>query len=168
MAASHDHTRDPCPVVILNDFGGAFAMGAVGGTIWHAVKGARNSPRGDRLLGSIAAVKARAPVVGGNFGVWGGMFSTFDCAVKGVRQKEDAWNAIISGFMTGGCLAFRNGPKAALTSAVGCGILLGVFEGVGVMMSRVFGQLNRPVAPIIPEQQQAVPPNPARPTPAAT
>jgi hypothetical protein len=22
-----DHTRDPCPWVILNDFGGAFAMG---------------------------------------------------------------------------------------------------------------------------------------------
>lgn len=53
-------------------------------------------------------VKARAPVTGGNFGVWGGMFSTFDCAVKGYRQKEDAWNAIISGFMTGGCLAARS------------------------------------------------------------
>lgn len=24
---SMDHTRDPCPWVILNDFGGAFAMG---------------------------------------------------------------------------------------------------------------------------------------------
>ena len=53
-------------------------------------------------------MKARAPVTGGNFGVWGGMFSTFDCAVKGFRQKEDAWNAIISGFMTGGCLAARS------------------------------------------------------------
>lgn len=47
-------------------------------------------------------------MTGGNFGVWGGMFSTFDCAVKGWRQKEDAWNAIISGFMTGGCLAARS------------------------------------------------------------
>lgn len=36
------------------------------------------------------------------------MFSTFDCAVKGYRQKEDAWNAILSGFMTGGCLAARS------------------------------------------------------------
>jgi len=36
------------------------------------------------------------------------MFSTFDCAVKGWRQKEDAWNAIISGFMTGGALAARS------------------------------------------------------------
>lgn len=53
-------------------------------------------------------IKSRAPVTGGNFGVWGGMFSTFDCAIKGWRQKEDAWNAIASGFLTGGCLAARS------------------------------------------------------------
>ncbi|THH07985.1 hypothetical protein EW145_g3013 [Phellinidium pouzarii] len=105
--AHADHTRDPCPWVILSDFGGAFAMGAIGGGIWHGIKGARNSPRGERLVGAVSVIKARAPVTGGNFGVWGGMFSTFDCAVKGYRQKEDAWNAIISGFMTGGCLAAR-------------------------------------------------------------
>ena len=83
-------------------------MGAVGGTVWHGIKGARNSPRGDRLLGSLSAIKARAPVVGGNFGVWGGLFSSFDCAVKGYRQKEDPYNAIISGFLTGGTLAVRS------------------------------------------------------------
>lgn len=102
-------------------------MGAVGGGIWYGIKGARNSPRvgfsavyfifldlrlrfieGERFVGAISSIKARAPVTGGNFGVWGGMFSTFDCAIKGWRQKEDAWNAIISGFMTGGCLALRS------------------------------------------------------------
>ncbi|KAK1921990.1 Tim17-domain-containing protein [Papiliotrema laurentii] len=135
-----DHSRDPCPYVILNDFGGAFAMGTIGGGIWHGIKGARNSPRGERLVGSLSAIKARAPVLGGNFGVWGGLFSTFDCAVKGYRQKEDPWNAIISGFLTGGALAFRSGPRSAFGSAVGCGILLGVFEGVGVLMNRAFAQ----------------------------
>lgn len=88
------------------------AMGAVGGTVWHGIKGARNSPRGDRLLGSLSAIKARAPVVGGNFGVWGGLFSSFDCAVKGYRQKEDPWNAIISGFLTGGTLAVRSAYRS--------------------------------------------------------
>lgn len=98
--------------------------------------------------------------------MWGGMFSTFDCAVKGYRQKEDAWNAIISGFMTGGCLAARSnafppifsaiinlffyragGPRAAFGSAVACGILLGVFEGVGVLLNRVFSEGNRQQLP---------------------
>ncbi len=133
--------------------------------------------QGERFTGAISAVKARAPVLGGNFGVWGGMFSTFDCAVKGYRQKEDPWNAIISGFLTGGSLALRGasgpgggrqdvpvgmdgrcanattptgGPRTAFGSAVGCAILLGVFEGIGVLMGRMFAQ---PV-PAIPRESR--------------
>nr|ODN91548.1 mitochondrial import inner membrane translocase subunit tim-17 [Cryptococcus depauperatus CBS 7855] len=147
-------------------------MGAIGGGIWHGIKGARNSPRGERWVGSMSAIKARAPVLGGNFGVWGGLFSVFDCTVKGYRQKEDPWNAIISGFLTGGSLALRSGPKSALGSAVGCGVLLGVFEGasffslmfcansvsgVGVLMNRMFAQ---PIPQMqLPEQA----PSPASP-----
>jgi import inner membrane translocase subunit TIM17 len=36
------------------------------------------------------------------------------------------------------------GPRSALGSAIACGILLGVFEGVGVLISRVFSEGNRP------------------------
>lgn len=143
--AHADRARDPCPWVILNDSGGAFSMGCIGGAIWYAIKGSRNSPRvsvanfvralssvshhrilqGSRLPGAVAAVKARAPVLGGNFGIWGTMFSTFDCTVKGVRQKEDYWNSIIAGFMTGGSLAFRGTCNEAclsfyLTSSLYC------------------------------------------------
>lgn len=68
---------------------------AIGGTIWHGIKGFRNSPYGERRIGAITAIKMRAPVLGGNFGVWGGLFSTFDCTVKGIRKKEDPYNAIM-------------------------------------------------------------------------
>eukprot|EP00124_Ichthyophonus_hoferi_P001077 Ihof_evm17s49 gene=Ihof_evmTU17s49 len=99
--------RNPCPYRILDDFGGAFAMGAIGGAIWHAGKGYKNSPPGMRLKSSINAIKARAPVLGGNFAAWGGMFSVFDCVLVAIRQKEDPWNAIWSGALTGGVLAAR-------------------------------------------------------------
>ena len=69
---------------------------AIGGAVWHGVKGFRNSPYGERRIGALTAIKARAPVLGGNFGVWGGLFSTFDCAVKGIRKKEDPYNASTS------------------------------------------------------------------------
>ncbi|KAL7749698.1 translocase of the inner membrane [Sorochytrium milnesiophthora] len=131
-----DHTRDPCPWAILNDTGGAFAMGAIGGGLWHSIKGARNAPRGERISGSLAAMKARAPVIGGNFGVWGGLFSTFDCAFAGLRHKEDPWNSIMSGAVTGGVLAARSGMKASMQSAAIGGILLALIEGMGVLLTR--------------------------------
>ncbi|EEB06823.1 TIM23 translocase complex subunit Tim17 [Schizosaccharomyces japonicus yFS275] len=146
-----DHSRDPCPYVILNDFGGAFTMGAIGGAIWHSIKGWRNSPPGEKRFSAIAAAKARAPVLGGNFGVWGGLFSTFDCAVKGVRRKEDPWNAIIAGFFTGGALAVRGGWRATRNGAIGCACVLAVIEGAGIALTRVFAESNRPIAPALPE-----------------
>ena len=76
--------------------------------ISHKSSHRRVNFQGERFTGALSVIKSRAPVTGGNFGVWGGMFSTFDCAIKGWRQKEDAWNAITSGFLTGGCLAARS------------------------------------------------------------
>ena len=43
----------------------------------------------------------------GNFAVWGGLYSTFDCVLIGIRKKEDPWNSIGSGAITGGVLAAR-------------------------------------------------------------
>jgi import inner membrane translocase subunit TIM17 len=57
--------RQPCPDRIVDDIGGAFTIGAVGGTVWHCIKGARNAPKGARFFGSLEAVKNRAPVLGG-------------------------------------------------------------------------------------------------------
>lgn len=51
--ASVEHGREPCPDRIIDDVGGAFGMGAVGGSIWHFVKGIRNSPSGGRMAGGI-------------------------------------------------------------------------------------------------------------------
>jgi hypothetical protein len=52
----HPRRREPCPDRILDDVGGAFGMGAVGGGIWHFSKGMYNSPRGlsSRLAGGVS------------------------------------------------------------------------------------------------------------------
>eukprot|EP00938_MAST-03A_sp_MAST-3A-sp1_P005655 g5655.t1 len=127
--------REPCPYRILDDVGGAFAMGAFGGAIWHAIKGARNSPSGTRIQGALFSVKGRAPILGGAFAVWGGLFSSFDCTFVAVRQKEDPWNSIMAGAATGGTLAARAGWKAIGRSAAVGGVLLGLIEGLGVLMN---------------------------------
>lgn len=128
--------RDPCPYRIIDDVGGAFAMGAGGGTIWHTVRGWRHSPRGERLLGVTTAVKARAPVLGGNFAVWGLMFSSFDCTFVALRRKEDPWNSIMAGAATGGLLVARGGRRAMARHAVAGGVLLALIEGLNIFISQ--------------------------------
>lgn len=44
----------------------------------------------------------------GSFAVWGGLFSMIDCGLVKVRGKEDPWNSITSGAMTGAILAARS------------------------------------------------------------
>lgn len=53
--------------------GGGFTIGTIGGGIFQAIKGFRNSPVGvnHRLHTSLTAAKTRAPQLGGSFAVWG-------------------------------------------------------------------------------------------------
>lgn len=140
--------------------------GAIGGSIWHTFKGARHSPKGERIRGAIQAIRMRAPVLGGNFAVWGGLFSCFDCTFAAVRRKEDPWNAIMAGAATGGVLAARGawhlsahwcgaawrvltwalcagctaGTKAIVRNAAVGGILLAMIEGVGILVQSTLAQ----------------------------
>ncbi|KAI8819822.1 Tim17/Tim22/Tim23/Pmp24 family-domain-containing protein [Fimicolochytrium jonesii] len=146
-----DHSRDPCPYSIVNDVGVGFCMGAIGGSVWHGFKGYRNSPRGERFTGSLASIKARAPVIGGNFAVWSGLFNAGDCTIAHVRGKEDAWNPILAGTATGAILAARSGPKVMAISAVFGGAILAAMEGVGAMINRMNSDTYKPQAPPLPE-----------------
>merc|ERR1711894_811321 len=64
-----EYTREPCPWRIIDDAGGAFTMGVVGGSIFHSISGARNAPKGfaHRFWGGITSVKTRSPKTGGGF-----------------------------------------------------------------------------------------------------
>jgi len=132
-------------------------MGNIGGGLFHAIKGARMAPAGARLAGSLSSVQARAPVLGGQFAVWGGLFACCDCTLTAIRQKEDPWNSIISGGATGGILAARAGPRAMAGAAVVGGVLLALIEGMGIMFTKTFAgpspddmmaaQMQDPTAP---------------------
>jgi import inner membrane translocase subunit TIM17 len=122
--------REPCPGRIFDDLGGAFAMGCIGGCVFYFAKGFLNAPSRERLKGAILAVKYRAPILGGSFAMWGGLFSSFDCALLHKRRKDDYVNAILAGGFTGGLLAIRAGPKVAGRNAVVGALILAVIEGV--------------------------------------
>nr|CAD2154329.1 unnamed protein product [Meloidogyne enterolobii] len=41
-----EYGREPCPHRIYADAGSAFAMGLIGGSIFHGIKGFRIAPKG--------------------------------------------------------------------------------------------------------------------------
>lgn len=131
-----DHHREPCPDRILDDIGGAFSMGAVGGGLFHAGKQMIWGPSSYKMQSAVEAVRREAPRMGGSFAVWGGLFSSFDCTLVYIRQKEDPWNSIASGALTGGFLSARMGPNAALRSAFFGGVILAAIEGLSIMLQR--------------------------------
>ncbi|CAK8577408.1 unnamed protein product [Lathyrus sativus] len=143
-------SREPCPDRILDDIGGAFGMGAVGGSAFHFLKGLYNSPKGSRFIGASQAVRLNAPRVGGSFAVWGGLFSSFDCTMVYLRQKEDPWNSIFAGAATGGFLSMRQGLVASGRSAAFGGVLLALIEGAGIMLNKVLSA-QQPVPAVMDE-----------------
>uniref|UniRef100_A0A673VQI5 Translocase of inner mitochondrial membrane 17B n=1 Tax=Suricata suricatta TaxID=37032 RepID=A0A673VQI5_SURSU len=42
--AMEEYAREPCPWRIVDDCGGAFTMGVIGGGVFQAIKGFRNAP----------------------------------------------------------------------------------------------------------------------------
>ena len=142
-----EYTREPCPWRIFDDAGGAFCMGAIGGGLFHFVKGVRNAPKGvgNRLFEGANYVRVRAPITGGAFAMWGFTFSSIDCSMVAIRRKEDPFNSIFSGFATGFILAIRSGLPAALGQGVVGGIILGLIEGMMVWMNKMGDAQFEPV-----------------------
>lgn len=122
--------HEPCPNRVITDMGGAFAMGAVGGSGLSLFKGYVNGPRGHKWSSALATVARKAPGYGGAFGVWCFCFSCFDCSFSSLRRVDDAWNAIAAGGATGGLLALRHGRNTVLRHAALGAIFLGLLEGV--------------------------------------
>ncbi|KAL3532534.1 hypothetical protein ACH5RR_006055 [Cinchona calisaya] len=139
--------REPCPHRIIDDTGTGCAMGAIGGGLFHFLKGHKNSPKGSRLVGASQAVRMNAPRIAGSFAVWGGIYSLTDCSLVYLRQKEDPWNSIIAGAFTGGFLQLRQGFRAASQAALFGGLCLGLIEGFAIAAHKLGST---------PEQQQEV------------
>ncbi|TGZ63767.1 hypothetical protein CRM22_006733 [Opisthorchis felineus] len=134
------------PFRIVSDCGAAFAMGSIGGGVIHSYKGYRNAPSGyiRKVASALSNARQRAPLLGGAFAIWGGMFTAVDCTLVFARQKEDPWNSITSGAITGAVLAVRHGPAAMVGHAVIGGVILAIIEGLGIMMNRFAPMLMQP------------------------
>ncbi|SCV05278.1 LANO_0H03972g1_1 [Lachancea nothofagi CBS 11611] len=54
-----------------------------------------------------------------NFGYIGMIYSGVECAVESLRAKNDIYNGVAAGCLTGGGLAYKSGPSAAFVGCAG-------------------------------------------------
>lgn len=52
-----------------------------------------------------------------NFGKIGAIFAGSECCIESLRGRNDLWNGVAGGCLTGGALGIPAGPQAA---AIGC------------------------------------------------
>lgn len=97
-----------------------------------------------RALWQLSQLLLAVALCAGNFAVWGGLFSSFDCSLVAIRKKEDPWNSIISGAATGGVLAARGGWRAAGRSAAVGGVLLAMIEGLNIFLTKMMADSAAP------------------------
>lgn len=69
--------------------------------------------------------------------MWGGIFSCTDCMLISLRKKDDPYNAVVAGALTGGMLAIRGGLSVAFKQALAGGFILAMIEGVSIAFSAI-------------------------------
>ena len=80
---------------------------------------------------------------GRNFAKVGAIFSGTECAIEGLRAKNDLWNGVAGGCITGGVLARNAGPQAA---AVGCVGFAAFSAAIDAYMRMPEDERSRPIA----------------------
>ncbi|NXY82407.1 TI17A translocase, partial [Alcedo cyanopectus] len=129
----------PSPWRIVDDCGGAFTMGAIGGGIFQAIKGFRNSPVGvnHRLRGSLTAIKTRAPQLGGTGSCGGAALLAAELSTGTCYKCPDScWGPTGSHWGLTVQVVRKYGPVAMVGSAAMGGILLALIEGAGILLTR--------------------------------
>lgn len=74
---------------------------------------------------------------GKNFAKVGAIFSGTECAIEGLRAKNDLYNGVAGGCITGGVLARNAGPQAVAVGCAGFAVFSAAIDAY--MVSGVFG-----------------------------
>lgn len=80
---------------------------------------------------------------GKNFAKVGAIFSGTECAIEGLRAKNDLYNGVAGGCLTGGILARNAGPQAV---AVGCAGFAVFSAAIDAYMRMPEDEKSKPIA----------------------
>lgn len=130
-----------CPHRIIDDLGSGFGLGLLIGSMINFVKGVYSSPAKERIWGGLMLAKRRAPITGGNFAAWMGLFGFWQCSLLYLTGKDTHTNQILAGAITGGMVNLRGGWKYAQRGFFSGAVFIGVFNLIEILTSkRMFRQ----------------------------
>lgn len=133
------------PDCIIDSAGLGFALGAIGGSPYHFIKGLYSWPNGRRLAAGAQAVRISAPCVGGSLAAYCGLIEAFRFAMVSACKKDDFWSFVLPGFATGMCLPVGRGPRT-----VGISALAGLSTAAAVYGERFWARHIRYTRPYSP------------------
>jgi import inner membrane translocase subunit TIM22 len=85
-------------------------------------------PVRDQLRAGLKDMYQSAKSSARNFGTIGGVYAFTECAVEGLRARNDLWNGITAGGITGAFLARRSGPTGVALGAAGFAAFSGAID----------------------------------------
>lgn len=95
-----------------------FAFGAVMAPFEPELANDPNKTTRQKIMQGFKDTGVKSWSWGKNFAMLGGMFATTECFIEKYRAKTDIYNGVAAGCITGGALAAKGGPQAAV---IGCG-----------------------------------------------
>ena len=87
-------------------------------------------------MGGIRLLKKRAPMLGGNFCAWRGLFGSFQCVMLFLTNKDTHINQVVAGGLTGATINIRGGYRYALRGGIQGAVFIGVFNIMEIFMTK--------------------------------
>ena len=87
-------------------------------------------------MGGIRNLKKRAPMLGGNFCAWMGLFGSFQCVMLYLTKRDTHINQVVAGGLTGATINIRGGYKYALRGGMQGAVFIGVFNIMEIFMNK--------------------------------
>ncbi|CAM8904557.1 unnamed protein product [Rhodiola kirilowii] len=131
--SSTEHPHKQLVGEILYETGEIYAVGLVCTSSYYFLKGTYKSPYGQRFIGATQAVGMNANWFPKQLAVYSCLLNTFECTLISLRQKDDAWNEIVAGAASSGCLDIRRGLVKASRRALIGGVVVAALTGVESM-----------------------------------
>ncbi|OQO15242.1 Mitochondrial import inner membrane translocase subunit tim22 [Cryoendolithus antarcticus] len=124
------NTMESCPGKTVIAGGMGFALGGVFGLFMSSMRYDTPMSTASSMNPALTSLPIRQQLAAGfkdmgkasyssarNFGYIGAVFAGTECAIEGFRAKNDLYNGVAAGCLTGGFLAKGGGPQAM---AIGC------------------------------------------------